>query len=102
MKILIGIVEFIKTHIVISTVVAIVVVGGTTSAIILYNLNNNDNSSQIEDNNNQVEEEKTEEQDQGQTNTCEENYILNENESLIKNERLYSLIQKAIIYELKI
>ena len=29
-------------------------------------------------------------------------YILNENESLIKNERLYSLIQKAIIYELKI
>ena len=29
-------------------------------------------------------------------------YILNENESLIKKERLYSLIQKAIIYELKI
>ncbi len=86
MKILIGIVEFIKTHIVISTVVAIVVVGGTTSAIILYNLNNNDNSSQIEDNNNQVEEEKTEEQDQGQTNTCEENYILNENGECVEIE----------------
>lgn len=86
MKILIGIVEFIKTHIVISTVVAIVVVGGTTSAIIFYNLNNNDNSTQIEDNNNQVEEEKTEEQDQGQTNTCEENYILNENGECVEIE----------------
>lgn len=60
-----------------------------------------------------VKEEATKKRSYSLNNNCKEllgkyfhvengYYILNENESLIKNERLYSLIQKAIIYELKI